>query len=67
MFVCLGLRLGLGLESGLSIGYCGNLCATLALSSLTIDTPSKLLWFDEWRICLMLAMGLFNATNLHIE
>ena len=43
------------------------LCATLALSSLTIDTPSKLLWFDEWQICLMLAMGLFNATNLHIE
>ena len=40
MFVCLGLRLGLGLESGLSIGDGGNLCATLALSSLTTDRYS---------------------------
>ena len=48
MLVSLGLRLGLGLESRLSIGDGGNLCATLALSSLTTDRYSiKLLWFDE--------------------
>ena len=35
VFVCLGLRLGLGLESGLLITDGGNLCATLVLSSLT--------------------------------
>ena len=40
MFVCLGLRLGLGLESGLSIGDGGNVCVTLALSSLSTDRYS---------------------------
>ena len=38
MFVCLGLRLGLGLERvGLSIGDGGNLCVMLALGFLTTD------------------------------
>ena len=38
--MCLGLRLGSGLESGLSIGDGGNLCAMVALSSLATDRYS---------------------------
>ena len=40
LLMCLGLRLGLGLESGLSIGDGRNLCAALVLSSLTTDRYS---------------------------
>ena len=76
--ICLfGFEVGVGFGKWAVVGTCAqHLCSA---PSPLIDTPSKLLYFDDLQICLMLAMGLFShgtageqaqykyQTNPHLE
>ena len=64
--ICLfGFEVGVGFGKRAVAGTCAQRFRSAPLP--LIDIPSKLLYFDDLQICLMLAMGLFNRGHLRCK